>query len=108
MDRAGVAHQILAVTAPGTQNLESREATHFARLTNDYAAEACRAHPDRFSALAAVNFLDAEAAVAELRRAVQELGFRGVILNSHIHGRYITEERFFPILEAAQDLDVPV
>lgn len=108
MDAAGIDHQVLALTSPGTQVLDAATARSVATLANDFAAQAVRDHPDRFSALAAVAFQDPAAAVAELRRGVEELGLKGVILNSHIGGEYVDNPKYWPVLEAAESLDVPV
>jgi 5-carboxyvanillate decarboxylase len=108
MDAAGIDHQVLALTSPGTQVFDADTAHGLAVLANDVAAQAVRDHPERFSALAAVAFQDPARAVEELRRAVEELGLKGVILNSHIDGEYIDAPRFSPILEAAESLDVPI
>src|SRR5690606_6884090 len=93
---------------PGTQVLDVETAKWAAELTNDRLAEAVASHPDRFAALAAVGFEDAPSAVAELERAVTKLGLKGLIANSHVKGRYLDHPDFFPILEAAAALDVPV
>jgi 2,3-dihydroxybenzoate decarboxylase len=113
MDAAGIAHQVLALTAPGTNVLDAATARSMATLANDVAAQAVRDHPDRFTALAAVAWQDAlhnnaDTAVAELERAVSRLGMCGVIANSHVQGRYLDDQRFWPVLEAAERLDVPV
>jgi 5-carboxyvanillate decarboxylase len=108
MDAAGIDHQVLALTAPGTNVLDTATARTMAMLTNDMAAQAVRDHPDRFTALAAVAWQDPETAVAELERAVGRLGMCGVIANSHIQGDYLDDQRFWPVLEAAERLDVPV
>jgi len=108
MDAAGVDHAILSLTAPGTQVLDPARAREIATIANERIAEACRAHPTRFSGLAAVGFEDAPSAVAELERGVKELGLKGLVCNSHIKGHYLDEERFYPILEAAEALDVPI
>lgn len=108
MDSAGIDHQVLAVTSPGTQVLDADEGTRIARLANDRLAELVRAHPTRFSALAVVSFEDVDAAVAELHRAVTELGLSGLILNDHIRGSYIDDPRFAPLLATLEELDVPV
>ncbi|MEV5413824.1 amidohydrolase family protein [Thermopolyspora sp. NPDC052614] len=108
MDAAGVDHAVLSLTAPGTQVFDPARARDVAALANERIAEACRAHPSRFSGLAAVGFEDAPSAVAELERGVKELGLKGLICNSHIKGHYLDEERFYPILEAAEALDVPI
>ena len=108
MDATGIDHQVLALTSPGTQVFDAAEARSMATLANDVAAQAVRDHPDRFSALAAVALQDPASAVAELGRAVTRLGLRGLIVNSHVQGRYLDDPEFWPVLEAAEALDVPV
>lgn len=108
MDATGIDHQVLALTSPGTQVLDAAEGAGIARLANDRLAEITRAHPTRFSALAAVSYEDVDTAVAELRRAVSELGLKGLILNDHIRGTYIDAPRFAPLLAALEELDVPL
>jgi 5-carboxyvanillate decarboxylase len=108
MDAAGIDHQVLALTAPGTNVLDPATARSMATLANDVAAQAVRDHPDRFTALAAVAWQDPDTAVAELERAITRLGMCGVIANSHVQGAYLDDQRFWPVLEAAERLDVPV
>lgn len=108
MDSAGIDHQIVSLTSPGTQVFKQDQAREFATLANERISQACAAHPQRLSGLAAVAFQDVSAAVSELERAVQDLGLRGVIANSHIGGHYLDEPQYYPILEAAEALDVPV
>jgi 5-carboxyvanillate decarboxylase len=108
MDATGIDHQILSLTSPGTQVLGVEDAKRIATIANDNIAQACRDHPTRYSGLAAVGFDDADSAVAELHRAITGLGLKGLICNSHINGNYLDDPRYFPILEALQDLDVPL
>jgi 5-carboxyvanillate decarboxylase len=108
MDASGIDHQVLALTAPGTQVLDADEGTHIARLANDRLSDLVRSHPTRFSALAAVSYENVDGAVAELRRAVTDLGLRGLILNDHIRGSYIDDPRFAPLLATLEELDVPL
>jgi 5-carboxyvanillate decarboxylase len=108
MDAAGIDHQVLALTAPGTNVFDPATARSMATLTNDVAAQAVRDHPARFTALAAVAWQDPDTAVAELERAVRRLGMCGLIANSHVQGAYLDDQRFWPVLEAAEQLDVPV
>jgi hypothetical protein len=53
MDEYGIDRQLLLLTAPGVQVLRPGDGTALAREANDIAADACRRHPDRFSACAA-------------------------------------------------------
>ncbi|MQA07217.1 MAG: amidohydrolase family protein [Pseudonocardiaceae bacterium] len=108
MDFTGIDKQIISLTAPGTQIFDTDRATGIATLANDQLADACRAHPDRFAGLTAVAPQDPDAAAKEIERGVTQLGFNGVIINSHTHGEYLDNQKFWPILEAAEAQDVPI
>jgi 2,3-dihydroxybenzoate decarboxylase len=108
MDAAGIDRQVISLTCPGTQILDRDRAVAMATLANDQLAQACRRHPDRFSGLTAVAPQDPEGAAAEIARGVHDLGFKGVIINSHTQGEYLDNPKFWPILEAAEAVDTPV
>lgn len=108
MDAAGIDKQLLLLTAPGVQIFEPGEALEVARDTNDAAAEACRKHPDRFAALAAVPPQDPRAAAKEIDRAVNKLGLHGVVINSHTNGEYLDDPKFWDIFEAAEANDAAI
>jgi 5-carboxyvanillate decarboxylase len=108
MDERGVDMQIVALTSPGVQVMPKDEATAFAAYANDVLAEGCRNHPTRFAGLTAVAPQDAKAAAKELDRGVNKLGLKGAIINSHTFGEYLDDEKFFPLLEAAEALDTPI
>lgn len=80
----------------------------YARAMNDRLAAAAASSPDRLVALATVPLQDVDRAVAELRRAVGDLGMRGVTVGTNVNGRYFDDPSLFPFLEAAAELDVPV
>jgi predicted TIM-barrel fold metal-dependent hydrolase len=105
MDEYGIDRQLLLLTAPGVQVVRPGDGTALAREANDIAAEACRKHPDRFSALAAFDPRDVAGSVKELERAAG-LGLNGAVLNSHFQGHYIDEADYWPILEALEALDL--
>lgn len=50
-------------------------APRFARMMNDEIAAVVSAHPNRFRGVALLASVDPDAMVAELHRAVKELGF---------------------------------
>jgi uncharacterized protein len=54
MDAAGIDVQVLSLTAPGVEQLDTVEAVAFARDTNDTLAEAVSRHPDRLAGFAAL------------------------------------------------------
>lgn len=108
MDAAGIDMQIVSLTSPGVQVLKADVAVAMARLANDQLAEAVRRHPDRFAGLIAVAPQDPAEAAKEIERGVTRLGLKGVIINSHTHGEYLDNPKFWPILEAAEASGLPV
>ena len=108
MDATGIGRQLISLTAPGLQVFDKDTAAGLATEYNDQLAEAVAAHPDRFSALAAISPQRPAAAAAELERAVTRHGFKGAIINSHTQGEYLDDEKFWDIFAAAESLDVPV
>lgn len=108
MDATGIDRQIISLTAPGVHVLERDEAIGIAALANDQLAEAVARHPDRYSGLAAMAPQAPAEAAKEIERGIGTLGFRGVILNSHVDGQYLDDEKFWEIFEVCEQLDVPI
>lgn len=108
MDSAGIDMQVLSITPPGVEQSVGPEAITLAKEINDTLAQAIATFPNRFSGFAAIPTADPMAAVAELDRAVGSLGFKGVIINGHVNGRYLDDKYFWPILERVQSLGVPI
>ena len=108
MDAAGIDMQVLSLTSPGTEQLEATAATAVAREANDRVAEAVRVHRTRLAGFACLPTADPQAAVAEMDRTIHGYGFKGVVINGHVQGRYLDDKFFWPILERAEALNVPI
>jgi aminocarboxymuconate-semialdehyde decarboxylase len=108
MDAGGIDLAILSLTTPNALWGDRATSIHAARLTNDYIAEVCRAHPGRFRGLASLPWQWADAAVAELDRACDDLGLLGVITLANIGGQPLTDPAFAPIWEAIDRRGLPV
>jgi predicted TIM-barrel fold metal-dependent hydrolase len=108
MDAAGIDVQVLSHVGPAPNDLEPARAVPFAREVNDYLATAVARHPERFAGFATLPCADPNAAADELRRAVHELAFKGALINGHVAGRFLDHQHFWPIFEAAEELDVPI
>ncbi|MEM4382765.1 MAG: amidohydrolase family protein [Candidatus Caldarchaeum sp.] len=108
MDKAGVKVQVLSLSTPGCEQLDVRTATRLASDTNNQLASIIEKHPDRFVGLAALAPQDPGSAADELKRAVEDLGFRGWKTHSNIRGTYWNDRRYWPILETAEKLGVPI
>ena len=108
MDAAGIDVQVLSLTSPGTEQLEAAEAIALAQDTNDFLAEAVKQHPRRFAGLATLPTAVPEKGADELERMVQKHRFGGAVINGHHRGRYLDDKVFWPILERAESLNVPI
>lgn len=90
MAKLGVATAILSVSAPGTTMLPAAvDAAALARDLNDYSAELVAAQPDQFGFFATLPMPHLDASVAELVRALDELGADGVFLLANSAGTYV-------------------
>lgn len=108
MDAAGIDMQVLSLQYPGTEQCAEDEAVAVANESNDFLAEAVRKHPTRFAGLAALPTAAPQKAAAELERRVRRQGFKGAIINGHNRGRYLDDKFYWPILECADALKVPI
>ena len=108
MDEAGIDFQVLSHSIPGLQGVDAATGVPLARRVNDRLYEAVQRHPDRFGGFAALPTADPKAAADELERAVTKLGFKGAMINGLTDHRFHDDERFWPIYERAQALDVPI
>jgi len=109
MDATGIDVAILSLTSPGVQPLlDTDEAKAMVTRANDYLAERCAAYPTRFVGMTSIAPQDPEWSAAEIRRGANELGFKGVMVNSHTHGHYLDEPQFDPIFRALADTSQPL
>jgi uncharacterized protein len=108
MDTAGIDLQVLSLTAPGVEQLDAPDAIAVAREINDHLADAMRRHPSRLAGFATLPTPAPDAAADELERTVTGLGFAGAVINGHSRGRYLDDEFYWPVLEAAHALQVPI
>ncbi|MFF3567915.1 amidohydrolase family protein [Nocardia jiangxiensis] len=78
-----------------------------ALISNDEVAEWVSAHPDRFAGLAAVDLAKPMHAVRELRRAISELGFKGLRVVPWLWEAAPTDRRYYPLYATCVELGVP-
>lgn len=106
MAEAGVAKAvILGQDTHATRNPAFKRYT----LTNDAVARIAEKSGDRLIPFAGVDPNAGEAAVAELKRAVEKLGMRGLKVHGSANSVYINDRRrMYPIYEFCQEVGVPV
>ncbi len=102
--------QVIALPHPVLEEVVGpADATDLARLANDEMAGIVARHPDRFPAfVATVAMTDVDAAVTEARRAVTELGAKGVQIYTNVVGRPLDDPEFRPIFAEMAEHDLPI
>ena len=108
MDRKGIDIRVLSLSTPNVYYWGAQEQVAIARQVNDALARLVRAHPDRFVGLASLPLADPEAALAELERAIGELGMKGVIIGSNVDGMAMNDARMEPVWARINALRLPV
>ncbi len=108
MDNHGIDCAVTALTAPGVQMFDADTAAELATLANDRLAALIAKHPGRFVGLATVPPHSPKRAARELERAIGQLKFNGVMINSHTNNEYLDSPKFWPILEAAEASGYPL
>lgn len=114
MDEGDVEIAVLSATSPGLQALDdTSRSADIARSWNDSLFELTDRFPGRFRAFAALPMHNAELAAHELRRAVEELGFVGGLVNGFDNAggsppRYYDDRSYLEFWRMAARLAVPV
>jgi len=103
LDRHGVAMQVLTLTPPGTHVETPAVAARLASLVNDEFREAIDTRGQHFTALATLPLNDPAASATELERAMGQLGLPGAMLFSNVNGVALSDQRFWPLYEVAND-----
>ena len=108
-DREGIDRRVLS-PPPFTYRYwdEPDTSADLARLLNDATAGAVEARPERFVGLATVPLQDTKAAMAEVRRARDELGLVGVTLGTNVAGGNVSDQVRLPFLAEVAESGMPV
>jgi uncharacterized protein len=107
-DRDGICAEVIYGIFGLTMQIDDIELASVINVTfNDWFADFCQSHPDRYIGLANLPGHDARAAAAELRRAIG-LGFRGVVMDGKNGYRPLYHKDWYPLWAAAQELGVPI
>lgn len=98
-----------ALHAMGEPDLEPKLAAAVARAYNNWLYDFCARDPHRLIGVAMISVFDIDDAVAESRRAMKELGFRGVFLRpNEVGGRNWHDRYYEPLWSVLEELDVPL
>ncbi len=109
-DKHGVTMQVLSPTPMTIPDYVKNEnhAVEICKILNDDNARIVAENPQRFMALGVLPMRFPDRAIDEMRRLKDDLGFRGVEINSNVDGMDIGHPFLYPIFEAASDLGLAV
>jgi aminocarboxymuconate-semialdehyde decarboxylase len=89
--------QVLTFTSPGVHVHPPGRAVVYARLVNDALAGIVWERSGRFTSLATLPLNDPAASVGELERAMDALGFPGVMVFGNVNGVALSDRRYEPL-----------
>ncbi|MDM0049424.1 amidohydrolase family protein [Variovorax sp. J22R115] len=105
----GLAHQALSPMPELLSYwMEPPDAQQLLRYLNEQIASMVAESGGVLIGMGAVPLQDIDLAIAELRHAVETLGFAGVEIGSNVNGTPIGDPRFDPFFEACEALDAAV
>ena len=77
-------------------------------ISNDEVATMVGKFPDRFVGIASVNLFKPMDAIRELRRCINDLGFKGLRIVQWLWNLPPTDRRYYPLYAECIELDIPV
>jgi aminocarboxymuconate-semialdehyde decarboxylase len=90
-------------------NVDKNLGYESSQLINDGLAKLVKEHPDRHIGLGQVPLQDTDLAIKELKRCINELGFRGLQIGARVtEQEELSAPRLDPFWAAVQELDVPM
>jgi predicted TIM-barrel fold metal-dependent hydrolase len=110
MDKYEGLMQILTLSSPPIEQIgDAGKAVDLAKLANDEMAELVLKYPDRFAgAVAALPMIDMEATLKEVDRAINDLRFRGIQINTPINDKPLDSPEFLPLYEKMSHYNLPI
>jgi len=108
MDEAGVDMAIVTLTSPNVFWGSARTSLEVAREMNNDMASQQRRFPERIRFMCSLPWQHAKLALAELKRACDELGAVGVMQLANVDGVSLTDRRFAPVWKEIDRRGLPV
>ena len=109
MDGLDIEHQVLACPTFSAAGFADDEFNRYwIQAGNDFLAEVCHMHPDRFSGFFGVPLRNVSDAVDELKRIARSQGMVGLIVGSHIGEVALDSPELQPFYEEADKLGLTI
>ncbi len=102
--------QVLSTTMPPIEEIAAPgEAAELCRLCNDEMAELVAQHPKKYiAAIANLPLNDMGAALKEAKRAIKDLGFKGIQIYTRVNGKPPSTDEMMPLYKLMCDFDLPI
>jgi aminocarboxymuconate-semialdehyde decarboxylase len=107
MDAVGVELELLSYTCPNCYWASGALAERVARVMNDELADVCARWPQRYKGLASIPLQNADLALRELERALDELHLVGLIILANVNEVPLDDARFEPVWQELNRRRVP-
>ncbi len=108
-ERDGVQAEVLYGILGATRRLNDAEAAiELTRIYNEWLADFCDTHPDRYAGLACIPNAPVEAAVEEMRRVIKRGGVRGLEIANSYDIVPLWDPQWNPVWEVANEAALPV
>ena len=110
LDEFGDVRQVITLGQPPIEMLGGpEESPAVAREANDGLADLVARHPDRFIGFgASLPLNNPDASLEEMRRAIDQLGAKGVMIYTNVAGKPLDAPEFQPLFDEAARRGVPI
>ena len=109
MDDYKIDIQVLSLPPPGVDKLDDpNEAIRLSKLINNEISGVIDKYPSRFAGLATIPLNDPVLAVEEIKRSIDDLGFKGVVISSNTHGRFYDSMEYDEVFRTLERYGSPI
>lgn len=108
MDKCSISTSVISLNMPGAELFAPDAQLDVAQRCNDWLASTCEESLGRLVGIAQLPWLDLDASLHEIERAINMLNMRGFLLPSNIAGNPVDAERFLPVYEEVAARNVPL
>jgi predicted TIM-barrel fold metal-dependent hydrolase len=108
-DRDGVQAEVLyGILGSSSRMSDPEAAAEMIRIYNDWLADFCETHPERFAGLACIPSAPIEAAVSEVKRVVKRGAVRGLDVANTLDMPPLYDPSWNPLWDAIDDSGLPL
>lgn len=107
MDRFVRTLQKNGITWSAVHNMDESPAAEMA-VPNEYVADFLKKYPNQFIAFAGYNPHRPAQSLAQVERALTELGFKAVVFRPFVHRCYANDRRYYPLYHLCEKMGVPI